>query len=98
MITIYDMNEEELREVIKRERKQRLSLRKRVKELERAQPIYVEVEGNKGGSYVRLMKASAEGMVHLEVGESCVVTVQQEISVAALAIVLTYNFGKPTEG
>jgi hypothetical protein len=47
-----------------------------------------EVQGNRGGSYVRITSID-NGMVHLEVGETCVVTVDQEISVAALAAVLT---------
>lgn len=46
-------------------------------------------EGNKGGSYVRLRRSDTEGMVHLEVGETCVHTVNQEISVVALAAILT---------
>lgn len=49
----------------------------------------LEVEGNNGGSYVRVTEVR-EGMVRLEVGETCVVTVDQEISVAALAAILTH--------
>jgi len=49
---------------------------------------HIEIQGNRGGSYVRISVIS-EGMVHLSVGESCVTTIDQEISVAALAAVLT---------
>lgn len=52
-------------------------------------PYSSEVQGNRGGSYIRITPI-AEGMVHLEVGETCVVTVQQDISVAALAAILTF--------
>lgn len=45
-------------------------------------------EGNRGGSFVAIT-GTTEGMVLLEVGESCVNTVCQEISVAALAAILT---------
>lgn len=55
-----------------------------------AYPDTLEVEGNKGGSYVRLDRAGMpEGMVRLEVGETCVRTINQDISVAALAVILT---------
>lgn len=47
------------------------------------------VEGSNGGSYVRLRQTGTEGMVELEVGETCVVTVSQHISTAALAAILT---------
>lgn len=49
----------------------------------------LHVEGNRGGSYITLTETSI-GMVRLEVGETCVITVNQEISVAGLAAVLTY--------
>lgn len=50
----------------------------------------LEVDGNKGGSYVRLGSTEREGFCALEVGETCVVTVRQELPVAWLAAVLTY--------
>lgn len=50
----------------------------------------ISVEGNNGGSYVRIEELEADGMVRLEVGETCVVTIDQEISVCALAAVLTW--------
>lgn len=46
-------------------------------------------DGNNGGSYVTIRQTGTEGMVQLEVGETCVVTVDQRISVAALAAILT---------
>lgn len=63
-----------------------------------AEPRTLEVEGNNGGSYVRITEVRegivrlrvGEGIVHLRVGETCVVAVDQEISVAALAAVLTW--------
>ncbi len=45
----------------------------------------LEVEGNNGGSYVRIEREDNSGDVFLEVGESCVRTVSQKISVVALA-------------
>ena len=48
----------------------------------------IEVEGNNGGSYVRIEEVR-EGVVELSVGETCVTTVKQEISVVALAGILT---------
>ena len=52
-------------------------------------PSSLEVQGNRGGSYIRLTEIR-EGMVHIEVGETCVRTIDQEISVAALAAILTW--------
>ena len=49
----------------------------------------VELEGGNGGSYVRV-SPEANGMLYLEVGESCVVTVKQKMSVRALAAILTH--------
>ena len=49
----------------------------------------LNVEGNRGGSYVTLTELP-DGMVHLQVGETCVHTVDQKISVAALAAILTW--------
>lgn len=55
-----------------------------------AYPDRFMVEGNRGGSYILLSTENMpEGMVHLEVGETCIHTVDMDISVAALAIVLT---------
>lgn len=47
-------------------------------------------EGNRGGSFIELEKTSVEGMLHLCVGETCVITVNQAVSVAGLAAILTY--------
>lgn len=55
----------------------------------------VSFEGNRGGSYIRVHDAydkkgrPIEGMMHLEVGETCVRTIDQDISVAGLAMILT---------
>lgn len=48
------------------------------------------VEGNNGGSYVILRDDGREGFAHLEVGETCCRTVKMEISVVALAAILTW--------
>lgn len=47
-------------------------------------------EGNNGGSYVTMRDDGREGFVFLEVGETCVRTVKMEISVVALAAILTW--------
>lgn len=52
------------------------------------EPRSIEVTGNNGGSYVRLTEVG-RGMAEIEVGETCVVTVNQKISVSALAAILT---------
>ena len=65
------------------------ALGKAERKIANPEPRSLEVEGNRGGSFVTLIEESREGMVRLEVGESCVVTVQESISVAALAIILT---------
>ncbi len=49
----------------------------------------IEVEGNNGGSYVRLGRAEQDGFCTLEVGETCVRTICCTISVVALAALLT---------
>lgn len=49
----------------------------------------IEVEGNNGGSYVRLGRAEQEGFCTLEVGETCIGTVSCTMSVVALAAILT---------
>ena len=54
-----------------------------------APPRSIEVSGNRGGSFVHIEDAGG-GMIHLAVGETCVSTVDQKISVAALAAVLTW--------
>jgi hypothetical protein len=48
----------------------------------------IEVQGNRGGSYVRVDE-QRDGMIFLEVGETCIRTISQEISVCALAVILT---------
>lgn len=58
---------------------------KKIKE----RPQSVEVEGNKGGSYIILRKSEREGWCFLEVGETCVRTMSEEVPVAWLAVVLT---------
>ena len=50
----------------------------------------VKMEGSNGGSYIDISDAAEKGVVHLEVGETCVCTVDQEIGVAALAQILTW--------
>lgn len=56
-----------------------------------AYPDTLTVEGNNGGSFVTLDKGGMPpGMVRLKVGETCVYTVDQEISVVALAAILTW--------
>lgn len=52
-------------------------------------PQSCHVEGNNGGSYVRLVESNKPGHCLLEVGESCVTTIDEEIPVALLACVLT---------
>lgn len=55
-------------------------------------PNRVSVQGNNGGSYVELSdeRDLPNGMAYLEVGETCVRTVAQPISVVALAMILTW--------
>lgn len=64
-------------------------------------PQSCSVDGNNGGSYVTMRDDGREGFVYLEVGETCVRTVQAEISVVALAAILTwaeeYGFEKILE-
>lgn len=50
---------------------------------------YVEVEGARGGSFVALSKHENPGWCYLEVGHSCVGTVQAGLPVTWLAAVLT---------
>lgn len=50
--------------------------------------ISLLVEGNKGGSYIQIDEIQ-EGIIRLQVGESCVHTIDTEISVVALAAILT---------
>jgi hypothetical protein len=49
----------------------------------------LEVQGNNGGSYIRLTQANQDGFCHLEVGETCVRTIDCVVSVSALAAILT---------
>ncbi len=52
-------------------------------------PERLEVEGNNGGSYIRITTVEQEGFCHLEVGETCVQTLSRVVSVAALAALIT---------
>lgn len=52
-------------------------------------PTYVNVEGARGGSYVHLEQSEREGYCRVEVGHSCVVTVDCELPVTWLAAILT---------
>lgn len=94
-VTFLDMNEDELRDLVRKLRKEKRRLKDRLDQAKRS-PDWFEADGNRGGSFVRLSKvwnddfrAAKEGMVRLEVGETCIVTVQQDISVAGLAAILT---------
>jgi hypothetical protein len=49
----------------------------------------VTFEGNNGGSYIKLQERR-EGVLYLEVGETCVVTVKMEIGTPALCCILTH--------
>ncbi|MDO9334982.1 MAG: hypothetical protein Q7T61_01145 [Caulobacter sp.] len=53
-------------------------------------PQRVEVEGNNGGSYIRLEATEKEGVCFLEVGETCVRTISDKFSVVQLAAILTW--------
>jgi hypothetical protein len=53
-------------------------------------PEVLEVEGARGGSYVRLEQTETEGVCRIEVGHSCVRTVSQNIPVTWLAAILTH--------
>lgn len=95
-ITFLDMNEDELRDLVRKLRKEKRRLKDRLKQAKQS-PDFFEADGNRGGSFVRLekvwekdFKTVKEGMVKLTVGETCIYTVQQEVSVAGLAAVLTY--------
>lgn len=94
MTKLSDLEKVELYELVRKLRKDKQRLSQRLK-LARSSPTWFEAQGNKGGSYVRIQQSldrkfkPVEGMVHLTVGESCVVTVQQDISVAGLAMVLS---------
>lgn len=46
-------------------------------------------EGNNGGSFVTIDETGRDGVVRLRVGNHCVITIDQEISVVALAQILT---------
>ncbi len=54
-----------------------------------AKESYHYVEGNNGGSFVALRETDRAGIVRLEVGETCVVTIDEEVSVVGLSAVLT---------
>lgn len=53
-------------------------------------PDHIEVEGARGGSFVRIDKTDREGIVDIEVGHSCVITVRHELPVTWLAALLTH--------
>lgn len=53
-------------------------------------PQSCSADGNNGGSYVTLRDDGREGFVWLDVGETCVTTIRREISVVALAAILTW--------
>lgn len=53
----------------------------------RTVPKSIEVEGNNGGSFIAISEVG-EGLVHLRVGENCVMAVDTTISVVALAAIL----------
>ena len=53
-------------------------------------PNRFSADGNNGGSFVTLDETGRDGVVRLRVGNHCVITVDQEISVVALAQVLTF--------
>lgn len=46
-------------------------------------------EGNNGGSFVSIDETGRDGVVRLRVGNHCVITIDQEIGVVALAQILT---------
>lgn len=48
-------------------------------------PDSLEIEGNNGGHFIRIERTKEYGMCRIEVGSECVVTVQDETSVTALA-------------
>lgn len=50
---------------------------------------HIEVDGNRSGSYIKLARSEREGFCAIEVGETCVVTIREEIPVAWLAAILT---------
>ncbi|MBN7763716.1 hypothetical protein JYP52_21490 [Nitratireductor aquibiodomus] len=100
--TFLDMNEDELRDLVRKLRKEKRRLKDRLKQA-KASPEFFEADGNRGGSLIRIekvferdFKTVKEGMVRLTVGESCVFTCRDlEISVVGLAAVLTqaYDIG-----
>lgn len=47
-------------------------------------------EGNNGGSFIEIDATEKEGIIRLRVGETCVMAVDQEISVVGLAAVLAW--------
>ncbi|MFT4056884.1 MAG: hypothetical protein QM681_20430 [Novosphingobium sp.] len=46
-------------------------------------------EGNNGGSFVTISETDRDDVVRLRVGNHCVITIDQEIGVVALAQILT---------
>jgi hypothetical protein len=55
-------------------------------------------EGNNGGSFVTIDETGTDGVVRLRVGCHCVITVDQDISVVALAQILTTAKDEGFEG
>ena len=53
-------------------------------------PNRCHVEGNNGGSFVSIDETDREGIIRLQVGETCVMAVDQEISVVGLAAILAW--------
>ena len=49
----------------------------------------VEVDGNSGGSLVLLGQSDVPGMCRIEVGCDCVITLSRDVSVVALADLIT---------
>jgi hypothetical protein len=58
-------------------------------------PQHIEVEGNKGGSFVHLAPHEQEGMCCLQVGHDCVMRIPyQEIEVTRLAELIADAFDR----
>lgn len=93
--TFLDMNEDELRDLVRKLRKEKRRLKERLKQAQ-TDPEVFEASGNRGGSFIRIEKAFEEdyktpkkGVVRLSVGETCVYIIREmDISVAGLAAVL----------
>lgn len=55
-------------------------------------------EGNNGGSFVTIDPTDREDVVKLRVGNHCVITIDQEIGIVALAQILTFAKDKGFDG